>query len=254
MLERGRHVSPSEFVEDEAVQYARLYSDGALQLSRDFSFQVLQGMCVGGSTVVNNGVCFDIPTEVLARWNAPPFDAGLPVDMLQRSLREVRQLIGAGSQVKAPGNPIAARMPGGRAASGHRQPRRMRRLRVLQHRLLVQSQALDAGRRPAGHPAGGRPPPRARSRSSAGGSRSCPAARCPRSRIAIGAPPACARALRLPDGGHRKLVVDAETVVLSAGAIHSSRILMQSGIGGPRVGRGLAANLGSHMTAFWPGW
>jgi choline dehydrogenase-like flavoprotein len=47
------------------------------------------------------------------------------------------------------------------------------------------------------------------------------------------------------------LTIDAERVVLAAGAIHSSRLLMASGIGGDLVGRGLSANLGSHMTAYW---
>ena len=40
---------------------SELYSDGALQMSRDLSFAVLQGMCVGGSTVVNNAVCIEAP-------------------------------------------------------------------------------------------------------------------------------------------------------------------------------------------------
>ena len=58
--------------------------------------------------------------------------------------------------------------------------------------------------------------------------------------------------LRLPDGALRKLDIEAEEVILSAGAIHSSRILMASRIGGSLAGKGLAANLGSHMTAYWP--
>jgi hypothetical protein len=65
VLERGPHVDPSEFTEDEKIQISTLYRDGALQLSKDFRFSVLQGMCVGGSTVVNNAICFDLPERVL---------------------------------------------------------------------------------------------------------------------------------------------------------------------------------------------
>lgn len=56
----------------------------------------------------------------------------------------------------------------------------------------------------------------------------------------------------------RPIVLAASSVwdrVSAAGAIHSSRILMATGIGadGRRgtVGEGLSANLGSHMTAHW---
>ena len=61
VLERGRHVDPSQFTEDEATQYSALYADGALELSTDFRFAVTQGMCVGGSTVVNNAVLLRHP-------------------------------------------------------------------------------------------------------------------------------------------------------------------------------------------------
>ncbi|MEA2171429.1 MAG: hypothetical protein QOF76_4729, partial [Solirubrobacteraceae bacterium] len=77
MIERGPHVDPSQFSTDEATQLADLYRDGALTLSRDFRFHVLQGMCVGGSTVVNNAVCFRIEDELLERWNGDGYEAGL---------------------------------------------------------------------------------------------------------------------------------------------------------------------------------
>ena len=84
VLERGPHVPPAEFTEDEVKMYLRLYNEGALQLSRDFRFSVLQGMCVGGTTVVNNAVCFPPPDEVLAAWN-DEHRAGLDLTALERS-------------------------------------------------------------------------------------------------------------------------------------------------------------------------
>src|SRR5919202_3277208 len=91
MLERGKHVDPSDFSEDEMEMFSELYADGALQLSRDFRFQVLQGSCVGGTTVVNNAVCFDLPEHVLRAWNDPHgLDAGLDEERLQESFREIR--------------------------------------------------------------------------------------------------------------------------------------------------------------------
>jgi choline dehydrogenase-like flavoprotein len=42
-----------------------------------------------------------------------------------------------------------------------------------------------------------------------------------------------------------------QAVVVAAGAIHSSLLLMRSRVGGERVGRRLCANLGSHLTAYF---
>jgi choline dehydrogenase-like flavoprotein len=68
LVERGKHVDPKTFNEKEVDMVSRLYQNGALQLSRDFRFQVFQGSCVGGSTVVNNAACFKTPDYILDRW------------------------------------------------------------------------------------------------------------------------------------------------------------------------------------------
>ena len=65
VLERGPHVDPAAFTDDEVQQYLELYNEGALQLATNFSLQVLQGMCVGGGTTINNGLCLDPPAAVL---------------------------------------------------------------------------------------------------------------------------------------------------------------------------------------------
>jgi choline dehydrogenase-like flavoprotein len=99
MIERGHLVEPRTFEENEVRQLSRLYSDGALQLSRDFRLSILQGMCVGGSTVVNNAVCFDLPDRVLDRWSDPDgLNAGLCRPRLAKSFSEVRALIGVREQ------------------------------------------------------------------------------------------------------------------------------------------------------------
>jgi choline dehydrogenase-like flavoprotein len=87
VVERGRHYPSKDFdMSDEVGQYLRLYSQGALQLSTDFRLQVLQGICVGGSTTVNNAVCIDPPDGVLAEWK----QRGIPVDELKRAIADVR--------------------------------------------------------------------------------------------------------------------------------------------------------------------
>jgi choline dehydrogenase-like flavoprotein len=94
MLERGDYVERSQMTDDEAEMLSKLYADGALQLTRDFELQVLQGSCVGGSTVVNNAVAFDLPPQVLERWNDPQlYDSGFDTNQLMASFARVRQLI-----------------------------------------------------------------------------------------------------------------------------------------------------------------
>src|SRR5262249_22519910 len=55
--------------------------------------------CVGGSTVVNNAVCYDIPPRTLERWNDPEgLDAGLDSKKLQKSFSRLRKWLPVYSQ------------------------------------------------------------------------------------------------------------------------------------------------------------
>jgi choline dehydrogenase-like flavoprotein len=90
VLERGPYVDPQTFGDDEVVQYLRLYNEGALQLATDFSLQVLQGMCVGGGTTINNALCLDPPDLVLEQWES----RGLDRAALKAAIAEVRTWFG----------------------------------------------------------------------------------------------------------------------------------------------------------------
>jgi len=94
MLERGEHTDTSQFTEDEIDMVSRLYADGSLQQARDFRFQVIQGSCVGGSSVVNNAVCFDTPDHVLDRWNDKNgMNAGLDLNQYKQCMAKVKSVI-----------------------------------------------------------------------------------------------------------------------------------------------------------------
>jgi choline dehydrogenase-like flavoprotein len=95
MVERGEHYDRSTFNEDEIDMVSRLYADGALQTASDFKFQVFQGSCVGGSTVVNNAVCFDLPEAKLDQWNDERgLNAGLDKNTVKNSMQYVNTLMG----------------------------------------------------------------------------------------------------------------------------------------------------------------
>jgi choline dehydrogenase-like flavoprotein len=93
VLERGRHYVPErDFTNREPGMIAKLYTDGGLQLSQDFDLAILQGSCVGGTTVVNNGICFRAPEPVLDQWQQ--LGAGLDRERLRRSYERVESDIG----------------------------------------------------------------------------------------------------------------------------------------------------------------
>ncbi len=247
MLERGDFVDPTQFTDNEVEMLSRLYADGALQLSQDFRFQVLQGSCVGGTTVVNNAVCFDLPEAVLQRWNDPSsLNAALDVGRLTSAFRDVRTLMeverqqpdalnrgakfflqgidalklqGPPNEVNAVEANIHCCLGCGYCNIGCRYGRKLSMLdTVLPNtqrefgpdalRIVSNCEALRAY----------------------GRGRTISHVRC-----------------RL--GDNRRVDVKARTFVIAAGAISSSMLLLRSGIAVSRAGKRLSFNMGSPMTA-----
>lgn len=248
VLERGLHVDPSEFTEDERAQFSRLYADGGMQMSTDARFQVLQGMCVGGTTVVNNAVCFELPAEELERWNDPDgLNAGLDAARLGRAFDALESWLPVMSQAGHPHlGPGAAKLEQGVDELGLDQApwdfdvvdaniadcfgcgycnigcAYGKKLSALDTTLpRAQRDFGDAVRIYS----------------------ECEVERIGRRREGGGRVLEC----RLGDG--RRLEVSATTVVVSAGAIGSSLLLQRSGLGNDRVGRDLGFNIGAPMAA-----
>jgi choline dehydrogenase-like flavoprotein len=245
MLERGDHVDPTEFTENEVEMLSRLYRDGALQLSRDFRFQVLQGSCVGGTTVVNNAVCFRMPDHVLDRWNTS-LDAQLDPDRVRNSYGAVEKLIGVRKQDHDNLNKGSGVFSTGVQQLGlHNPPNRYsevdaniqgclgcgycnigcaygRKLSMLDTVLPIAQEMF------------GREALRIYSGCEAiklkGRGRQINAVIC-----------------QLPDG--RRIEVRGKTIIVAAGAVSSSLLLLRSSVGGKNVGRRVSFNMGSPMTA-----
>ncbi len=246
MLERGPHVDPAEFTENESAQFATLYSDGGMQMSTDACFHVLQGRCVGGSTVVNNAVCFELPDHVLERWNdGSGLDAGLDEAGLKASFARLRQFV-----------PIERMSSRHTLAGGAVKFRkgieklgldRSGEFDVVEANI---NDCLGCGYCNIGCPFG---------RKLSALDYALPKAQqdfgdgvriyseCAVERVAPRNGNAAEVECKLSDG--RRLRVDANTVVVAAGALASSLILQRSNLGGPNVGRGMSWNLGAPMTA-----
>lgn len=247
MLERGDFVDPTQFTDNEVEMLAKLYADGALQLSKDFRFQVLQGSCVGGTTVVNNAVCFDIPDKVLDRWNDPAsLNAGLDVDRLRQSFRDVRSFVGVERQKPAELNRGAKYFVKGIDALGlETQPNETASVEANIHgclgcgycnigcrygrKLSMLDTVLPNTQREFGTEA------------------LKIVADCEAMRI-YGNGNRMTR-IRCRLGDDRVVDVRGKTFVVAAGAISSSMLLLRSGIAGSRAGRRLSFNMGSPITA-----
>jgi choline dehydrogenase-like flavoprotein len=242
VLERGPHVRPSQITEDEMEMFAKLYSDGALQLSRDFQFQVAQGRCVGGSTAVNNAVCLEPSDPTKDEWAR--LVPGLDLGQLDEAFDEVTRLLDVNRQPDEVRTVAAERLTAGLKRSGRRVERVHanierclgcgycnsgcaygRKLSMLDSVLLCGQQRF--------------------------GDRLRIVSECEARRIVRRGGRASAVKCRLSDG--RRLRVTAhDKVIVSAGAIASSRLLQRSRIGGRQAGRGLTFNLRTAVAARFP--
>jgi choline dehydrogenase-like flavoprotein len=71
VLEKGRREDPQTFEHNEAKMLPRLYKNGGLQTTNDLDVAIMQGSTVGGSTVVNNAIWLRADlSRILPEWKA----------------------------------------------------------------------------------------------------------------------------------------------------------------------------------------
>jgi len=252
MVERGDYVKPETYNEDEMDMVSRLYADGAIQAARDFRFTIFQGSCVGGSTVVNNAVCFKMPETVLDRWNdTKGLNAGLDKTKVLASLDKVWDMIGVEylpeSKIKLnPGgiifkegckklgydkppnlaDSVNANISGclgcGYCNIGCKYGKKLSMLETIlpdiQEKFGNESLQIIAG---------------------------CEAIKLHKRGNKISH-------LECEFGGKRRIKVYGKTFVVSAGAISSSILLLKSNLGIKNAGKNLSFNIGSQITAAYP--
>ena len=225
VLERGPHVDPRRFTDDEVDQYLRLYNEGALQLATNFSLQVLQGMCVGGGTTINNALCLPPP--------APCSTVGaarLDRAALEAAIAEIRELLGS--------RPIR---PETTTIAAQRFAKAVKRARAAGHDRADEANITA----PAAAPA-------TATSAALRGQRATLDTLLPRAQQQHGldvladfeverippratAPSACSAGTGRAASSSRS---SPTRVVVAAGAIGSSWLLQRSGLGGDRAGKG----------------
>lgn len=101
VIEAGPYLASTAITPHELRMSSRLFKDGAIQTTRDRDIIVFQGRAVGGSTVINNGICLrlaapgethpDAP-DVLAHWAA--LGAPIPAEELAAAYARIEARLG----------------------------------------------------------------------------------------------------------------------------------------------------------------
>ena len=241
VVERGPHVDPRQFDDDEVDQYLRLYNEGALQLATNFSLQVLQGMCVGGGTTINNALCLSPPEPVLADWA----ERGVDRDALKQAICEVRDWLEVA--------PIRARTTTVAAARFRKAVEDLAlpgSFEVMEAN--ISGACLGTGYCNIGCAYGAKLSgldfvlPQAQLEHGLQVLADVEVERIDRDGD---------RAVRVVGArraGGERVAIEADEIVVAAGAIGSSALLQRSGIGGDAVGQGLHFNINSPITADFP--
>lgn len=236
VVEAGRLQDPRTFQHSEVEMFVRSYKAGGLQTTSDNHMLLVQGATVGGSTVINNAIWLEANLgRVLREWSA--LGADVPESALTHAYRELRGALHVEPLPKEMANRGASVFDDGRRALGmeggfleHNRDRCIgcgwcnygcrydRKTSMLVTYLpwaLARGAKLHDGCR----------------------------------EVRILSDHGVARGVRFERDG-REQVVEADRVVVCAGAIGSSEVLLHSGIDqGGRVGKRLHALAGGFVTA-----
>jgi len=91
IVEEGPLKTSTDFRQNEAEAYANLYQESGARQSMDRAISILQGRCVGGSTVVNYTTSFRTPEATLAHWRDELGLKDITSQALQDSFAHVEQ-------------------------------------------------------------------------------------------------------------------------------------------------------------------
>ncbi len=271
VVEAGPYLPSSLISPHEAHMSSSLYKDGAIQTTRDRDIIVFQGRTVGGSTVINNGICLRLEREgethpdannVLATWRA--LGADIAADALEASYCRVETRLGVHEIDRRLGRNNGTRLLGGWDAY------RANSSDPMDHRAIAgwfrknwgekteDNRCISCGYCNTGCPYGRKRamPESFLHHATLGAPRKARIlAEAEVSHIGWGAPAADGRRVAtsvqvvLPDYRAKTIRV-TKGVVVAAGTIASSNILSASGIEG--TGKGISLNIACPVPALMP--
>jgi choline dehydrogenase-like flavoprotein len=236
VVEAGPRLGAGDFTGDEGEMTARLWK---IAPTADAVMSLYAGACVGGSTVINDALCFRPPPEVLAEWRDVHGLRGLTdaafAPVVERAWTDVHaeptgpEHLNRNARLLA----LGARRLGWSASPT---PRSVR-------------DCVNLGLCNFGCPSNAKQStlvtyvPRAER----AGARVMAGTWVERVRIDAGA----IRGVDAVDAAGARLAIDAPLVCVAAGVLETPALLLRSGLGG-RVGQGLQFHSSVHVTARFP--
>lgn len=95
VLEEGGEFGKADFTQREGDLIPRLYADSGARATHDAAIPILQGQCIGGTTVINHGICFRTPERILDEWARDFGIVDLTTRRLEPHFEKVEKMIGA---------------------------------------------------------------------------------------------------------------------------------------------------------------
>ncbi len=94
VLEEGDELTSPDFTQREDL-IPRIYADAGARATHDAAIPILQGRCIGGTTVINHGICFRTPERILDEWKRDFGVVDLTIPRLEPHFDKVERMIGA---------------------------------------------------------------------------------------------------------------------------------------------------------------
>ena len=232
VLEQGHHWTAKDFTQREDEMLPRLFEEAGMRQTADGTVQVLQGRCVGGSTVHNLCYAFRTPAPILRMWRE---EHGLPElddEALAASFERVERHLKVQPIREDEVNVLNRIVRAGAEKLGYSGfVTKHNREGCVQAGYCILGCSYDAKQSMLVTYV-----PRA----DAAGARIYADARAERIEAEGGRVRRVLGSVLDARGGRRgSIEVAAPVVVLAAGAVNSPDLLLRSGLGGPQVGRNL---------------
>jgi choline dehydrogenase-like flavoprotein len=224
VLDAGPRIETSGFTGREGEMLASLFVNTAVEGSGQ---SLYAGACVGGSTVVNDALCWRTPPEVLAAWRDEHGLSGLRDEAFAPFVERAWSEVGASPTDRAHTNRNAWRLAQGAERLGWRHEAIPRNVRGCANLGLCNFGCPSGAKQSA-----------LRSwipRAEEAGARVLAATRAERVELTAGAVRAVAA--RRADGG--ELRIEAPLVLVAAGVLETPALLLRSGLEVPGLGAGL---------------
>ena len=244
VLEEGREHLPSDFHDHALRALSTLYRrGGVMRTVGRRPMPVLQAVALGGTSVVNSGICWPLPEHVHGEWVRadPDLAASLPLESLRRIASGLERDLNVRPTTDDVAGGSARLMAAGAEALGLAHQPTRRNVRDCQ----------GLGRCNLGCAAGAK---LSMDRSFlpdavASGARIVTSARV--TGIVVERDAARAVVAVTGGGGHVRVIAD-RAVVLAAGTLHSPALLLSNGIGHGPVGRHLQCHPGLAVVGRFP--